>query len=48
MSEPATGFGEKQYATFLQQTLGMDGIIAMHSAIMDKYDARKTVAAGGR
>jgi alpha-N-arabinofuranosidase len=44
MSEPATGFGEKQYATFLQQTLGMDGIIAMHSAIMDKYDARKTVA----
>lgn len=43
MSEPATGFGEKQYATMLKQTLAMDGIIAMHSAIMDKYDPKKSV-----
>ena len=44
MSEPATGFGEKQYATMLKQTLAMDGIIAMHSAVMDKYDPKKSVA----
>ena len=43
MSEPATGFGEKQYATMLQQTLDMDRLIAMHSAIMDKYDPKKRV-----
>ena len=43
MSEPATGFGEKQYVTMLKQTLAMDGIIAQHSAIMDKYDPKKQV-----
>jgi alpha-N-arabinofuranosidase len=43
MREPATGFGEKQYATMLQQTLVMDGLIAVHSAIMDKYDPAKKV-----
>ncbi len=43
MSEPATGFGEKQYFTMLKQTLGMESNIAMHSAIMDKYDPKKTV-----
>ena len=43
MSEPATGFGEKQYVTMLKQTLSMDSIIAMHSAIMDKYDPKKSV-----
>jgi alpha-L-arabinofuranosidase len=44
MSEPATGFGEKQYATMLKQTLDMERIIGMHSAIMDKYDPKKMVA----
>ena len=43
MSEPATGFGEKQYATMLQQTLSMETVIAMHSAIMDRYDPKKYV-----
>ena len=43
MSEPATGFGEQQYVTMLKQTLAMDSIIALHSAIMDKYDPKKTV-----
>ncbi len=43
MSEPATGFGEKQYATILKQTMDMDKIISMHSAIMDKYDPKKFV-----
>jgi alpha-N-arabinofuranosidase len=27
----------------LKQTLGMEGVIAMHSAIMDKYDPKKSV-----
>jgi len=44
MSEPATGFGEKQYAVMLQQTLLMDKVVAQHSAIMDKYDPRKLVS----
>jgi len=43
MSEPATGFGEQQYVTMLKQTLAMDSIIALHSAIMDKYDPKKAV-----
>ena len=44
MSSPATGFSEKEYATFVQQTLGMDKLIATHAAIMDKYDPKKKVA----
>jgi alpha-N-arabinofuranosidase len=40
----STGFGEKEYAEILQSTLEMDGIIATHSAIMDKYDPEKNVA----
>jgi alpha-N-arabinofuranosidase len=44
MSSPATGFAEKDYALFVQQTLGMDALIAQHSAIMDKYDPAKKVA----
>ena len=38
------GFGEDEYAKFLQETLKMDGLIAKHSAIMDKYDPQKRVA----
>lgn len=39
----ATGFGEKEYAGLLRETLRMDDLIARHSAIMDKYDPRKRV-----
>ena len=42
--EPATDFGEKEYAGILEHTLGIDRTIAMHSAIMDKYDPKKHVA----
>ena len=44
MSSAATGFGEADYALFVQQTLGMDALIAKHAAIMDKYDPAKKVA----
>ena len=40
----ATGFGDKEYAEILQATLKMDGLIAQHAAIMDKYDPQKKVA----
>lgn len=40
----SVGFGEDEYAKFLQETLKMDGLIAKHSAIMDKYDPQKKVA----
>ena len=43
-SVKATGFGEAEYAKFLQETLGMDQLIRTHSAIMDKYDPEKKVA----
>ena len=43
-NEPATGFGEKEYATILSQTLNMERTVSMHSAIMDKYDPKKHVA----
>jgi alpha-L-arabinofuranosidase len=40
----STGFGEAEYAQFLKFTLDMEGQIAKHSAIMDKYDPQKKVA----
>jgi len=40
----STGFGETEYSQFLKLTLAMDGLIAKHSAIMDKYDPEKKVA----
>ena len=39
----ATGFGEKEYAGFLRETLDMDRIITMRSSVMDKYDPKKQV-----
>jgi len=39
----ATKFDEAEYAKTLQSTLRMDGIIARHAAIMDKYDPGKRV-----
>ncbi|MBB5685950.1 alpha-N-arabinofuranosidase [Sphingobium boeckii] len=44
MSSPATGFDAQDYAVFVQQTFGMDTLIAQHAAIMDKYDPEKKVA----
>jgi len=38
------GFGETEYAQILKSTLEMDGLIAKHSAIMDRYDPEKKVA----
>ncbi len=43
-NEPATGFGEKEYATILMQSRGIERTIAMHSAIMDKYDPNKQIS----
>ena len=40
----SVGFGEKEYAEILQNTLEMDGLIAKHSAIMDRYDPQKKIA----
>jgi alpha-N-arabinofuranosidase len=40
----SVGFGEKEYAEILEKTLEMDGLIAKHSAIMDKYDPEKKIA----
>jgi len=40
----STDFGEKEYAEILKKTLEMDGLIAKHSAIMDKYDPEKKIA----
>jgi alpha-L-arabinofuranosidase len=40
----ATGFGEKEYAEILRATLKMDGLIAQHVAIMDRYDPEKKLA----
>ena len=39
----ATGFGEKQYAGLLNETMNMDKIITAHSVTMDKYDPKKKV-----
>ena len=40
----SAGFGETEYSQILKSTLEMDGLIAKHSAIMDKYDPQKKVA----
>ncbi len=37
-------FTEQEYFTTMQRALFMDSLITRHSAIMDKYDARKKVA----
>jgi alpha-L-arabinofuranosidase len=40
----SVGFGETEYSEILKSTLDMDRLIAVHSAIMDKYDPQKKVA----
>lgn len=39
----STGFGEDDYAALLKDTLPIEGMIAKHIAIMDKYDPDKKV-----
>ncbi len=43
-SYKATGFGEKEYASLLADTLRMKELVRTHSAIMDKYDPEKKIA----
>ena len=43
-NEPATGFGEKEYATILMQSQWMDRTVRKHSEIMDRYDPKNHVA----
>jgi len=40
----ATGFNEYQYASVIEETLGMDEFIATNKAIMDKYDTLKKIS----
>lgn len=40
----SVGFGEQEYAEILRSTLEMDRIVALHSAIMDRYDPEKKIA----
>lgn len=44
VTAPSTGFGERDYAYLLKDTLRIEGMIAAHSAIMDKYDPKREVA----
>jgi len=40
----SVGFGEKEYAQILKETLKMEDLVTKHSAIMDKYDPQKKIA----
>ena len=40
----SVGFGEKEYAQILKETLKMEELVTKHSAIMDKYDPQKKIA----
>jgi len=42
-SYPSTNFDETAYARLVKETLAMDGLIAKHAAIMDRYDPDKKV-----
>jgi alpha-N-arabinofuranosidase len=42
-AHPSTGFGDKEYSVMLKDTLGMEPLIAKHSAIMDQYDPQKRI-----
>ena len=39
----SVGFGESEYSSFLKETLKMEDLIKIHSAIMDRYDPQKKV-----
>jgi alpha-N-arabinofuranosidase len=40
----ATGFGEDDYATLLNETRRMEELLRTHSAVMDQYDPEKKIA----
>ena len=40
----SVGFGEKEYAQILKETLKMEDLVTKHSAIMDKYDPQKKIS----
>ena len=40
----ATGFGEDEYATLLNETRRMEELLRTHSAIMDQFDPEKKIA----
>jgi len=40
----SVGFGIPEYDQILKATLEMEGLVSMHSAVMDKYDPKKQVA----
>jgi alpha-N-arabinofuranosidase len=42
-SYASTGFGEREYAALIKDTLKMEDMIRIHSAVMDKYDPDKKV-----
>jgi alpha-N-arabinofuranosidase len=41
---PATGFGEDQWMSVVSRALALEGMIAKHEAVMDRYDPQKRVA----
>jgi alpha-N-arabinofuranosidase len=43
-SYASTGFGEREYATLVKDTLKMEDMIRTQSAVMDKYDPDKKVS----
>ncbi len=43
LASPSTVFGEDEYAASLKNTLKMEELVGLHSAIMDKYDPAKKV-----
>jgi alpha-L-arabinofuranosidase len=43
-AHPSEHFDEHEYALLLKNTLGMDALIAKHSATMDRYDPDRKVA----
>jgi alpha-N-arabinofuranosidase len=40
----ATGFGEDEYATLLNETRRMEELLRTHSAVMDQFDPEKKIA----
>lgn len=44
LSQKSTGFGEREYALMIGETLGMDDLINKHGAVMDKYDPERKVS----
>ena len=41
---PAIAFGEDQWMAVMFQAMRLDGIIAKHAAVMDRYDPKKQIA----